>query len=78
MEGADLEFEEEALKQVVKKAMGKGTGARALRSILEDIMIDIMYKLPSKQNVTKCIITPDVINRKDNPVYVTEPNKQYA
>jgi ATP-dependent Clp protease ATP-binding subunit ClpX len=78
MEGVDLEFEEDALKQVVKKALKKGTGARALRSILEEIMVDIMYKLPSKQNVSKCIITPDVINKKDNPVFITETNKQYA
>jgi ATP-dependent Clp protease ATP-binding subunit ClpX len=78
MEGAELEFEEEALKEVVKKATQKGTGARALRSILEDIMIDIMYKLPSKQNVSKCIITPDVINKKDKPVYISEATKAYA
>ena len=78
MEGVDLEFEDEALKQVVKKGIKKGTGARALRSILEEIMVDIMYKLPSKQNVSKCIITPDVISKKDNPVFITESNKQYA
>jgi len=78
MEGAELEFEEQALKEVVKKAVKKGTGARALRSILEEIMLDIMYKLPSKENITKCIITADVINKKDKPVYVTEQNKQYA
>jgi len=76
MEGAELEFEEEALNEVVNKAITKGTGARALRSILEEIMIDIMYKLPSKQNVTKCIITPDVIRKKDKPVYITENTKQ--
>lgn len=78
MEGAELEFEDDALKEVVKKATLKGTGARALRSILEDIMIDIMYKLPSKQNISKCIITADVINKKDKPVYISEPNKAYA
>ncbi|MGH2575863.1 MAG: AAA family ATPase, partial [Ignavibacteria bacterium] len=78
MEGVDLEFEEEALKEVVNKAITKGTGARALRSILEEVMIDIMYKLPSKQNTTKCIVTKDVINKKDKPVYISETTKQYA
>jgi ATP-dependent Clp protease ATP-binding subunit ClpX len=78
MEGVELEFEEEALKEVVKKAITKGTGARALRSILEDIMVDIMYKIPSKQNLAKCIVTGAVINKKDKPIYVTETNKQYA
>jgi ATP-dependent Clp protease ATP-binding subunit ClpX len=78
MEGVDLEFEDEALKEVVTKALTKGTGARALRSILEDVMIEIMYKLPSKQNVGKCIVTRDVITRKDKPVYVPETTKAYA
>jgi ATP-dependent Clp protease ATP-binding subunit ClpX len=78
IEGADLEFEDEALNEVVKKAMKKGTGARALRSILEEIMVDIMYKLPSKQNITKCIITQNVIRHKESPVYISEPAKQYA
>ncbi len=78
MEGVDIEFEEDALKEVVKKAITKGTGARALRAILEEIMIDIMYKLPSKENVTKCVITKDVIMKKDKPVYISESSKQYA
>jgi ATP-dependent Clp protease ATP-binding subunit ClpX len=78
MEGVELEFEEDALVAVTKKAITKGTGARALRSILEEIMIDIMYKLPSKENVSKCIITKDVINKKDQPVYIQESSKQYA
>jgi ATP-dependent Clp protease ATP-binding subunit ClpX len=78
MEGVELEFEEEALISVTKKAITKGTGARALRSILEEIMIDIMYKLPSKENVTKCVITKAVIEKKDQPVYIQESSKQYA
>ncbi len=78
MEGVELEFEEEALLAVTKKAITKGTGARALRSILEEIMIDIMYKLPSKENVSKCVITENVINKKDQPVYIQESSTKYA
>jgi ATP-dependent Clp protease ATP-binding subunit ClpX len=78
MEGVELEFEDDALMAVAKKAITKGTGARALRSILEEIMIDIMYKLPSKENVSKCVITKEVINKKDQPVYIQESSKQYA
>jgi ATP-dependent Clp protease ATP-binding subunit ClpX len=78
MEGVDLEFEDSALSEVVSKAITKGTGARALRSILEDVMIDIMYKLPSKQNTTKCVVTKDVINKKDKPIYISETTKAYA
>jgi ATP-dependent Clp protease ATP-binding subunit ClpX len=78
MEGVDLELEDDALNEVVKKAMKKGTGARALRSILEEIMVDIMFKLPSKQNISKCIITSNVIKHKESPVYISETNRQYA
>lgn len=78
MEGVELEFEDSALLAVTKKAITKGTGARALRSILEEIMIDIMYKLPSKENVSKCIITDKVINKKDQPVYIQETTTKYA
>jgi ATP-dependent Clp protease ATP-binding subunit ClpX len=78
MEGVDLEFEDDALVAVTKKAITKGTGARALRSILEEIMIDIMYKLPSKENVTKCVVTKEVILKKDQPVYISESSSKYA
>ncbi len=78
MEGVELEFEDDALQAVTKKAITKGTGARALRSILEEIMIDIMYKLPSKENVSKCVITENVINKKDQPVYIQESSTKYA
>jgi ATP-dependent Clp protease ATP-binding subunit ClpX len=78
MEGVELEFEDDALLAVTKKAITKGTGARALRSILEEIMIDIMYKLPSKENVSKCVITENVINKKDQPVYIQESSTKYA
>ena len=78
MEGVELEFEDEALMAVAKKAITKGTGARALRSILEEIMIDIMYKLPSKENVSRCVITPNVINKTDQPVYIQESGSKHA
>ncbi len=78
MEGVDLVFEEAALKTVVQKAMERGTGARALRSILEEVMTEVMYTLPDKQGVTGCTITRDVILRKKEPVYRYEERKQTA
>ncbi len=78
MEGVELEFEDEALEAVVKKAITKGTGARALRSILEEIMIEIMYKLPGRENVSRCVITKNVINKTDQPVYIQESGSKYA
>jgi ATP-dependent Clp protease ATP-binding subunit ClpX len=78
MEGVELEFEEAALKSVVQKAIERGTGARALRSIIEEVMLDIMYGLPERPNVTTCTITRDVIIRKKDPIYTFEERKQSA
>ncbi len=78
VDGVELVFEEAALKAVVQKAMDRGTGARALRSILEEVMLDIMYGLPEKRNVTSCTITKDTILRKKEPLYKYEEQKQSA
>ena len=69
MDGVRLRFEEKALDAVVEKAKEKKTGARALRSIMEESMMDIMYELPSRESVTDCIITEDVILKHRNPVF---------
>lgn len=78
IEGVELEFEEDALKAVVKKAIERGTGARALRSIIEDTMLDIMYNLPSHKNLIKCTITKEVITKKKDPIYIYEKQKALA
>ncbi|MDP3830816.1 MAG: ATP-dependent Clp protease ATP-binding subunit ClpX, partial [Ignavibacteriaceae bacterium] len=75
MEGVKLEFDPFALDAVVKKAMARKTGARALRSIIEDFMIDVMYDLPSKTNVDKCIITRDVVEERADPIYIESDRK---
>ncbi len=69
MDNIHLEFKEAALKAVVRLAMKKKTGARALRSIMEDVMLDIMFELPSMENVSECTITENVILGKKGPVY---------
>jgi len=69
MEDVELVFEESALKAVVKRAKGRKTGARGLRSILEDAMLDIMFTLPSMKNVERCIITKETIEKNAPPVY---------
>jgi ATP-dependent Clp protease ATP-binding subunit ClpX len=78
MEGVRLEFEDAALKAIVQKAIERGTGARALRSIIEEIMLDIMYFLPERENVSSCTIVKDVIFKKKDPVYTFEERKQSA
>ena len=75
LEGVELQFEESALKAVVEKATERGTGARALRSIIENIMLDVMYHLPSRHNVSKCIITRDAILKSKEPIYLYEERK---
>ena len=78
MEGVELVFEENALKAVVQRAVERGTGARALRSIIEEVFLDIMYALPEKRNVASCTITKDVILKKKEPLYSYEERKQSA
>ncbi len=75
MEGVDLEIEEGALNAVVEMALERGTGARALRSIIEEVMLEIMYALPDRANVARCTITRDVILGRGEPVYVYEERK---
>jgi ATP-dependent Clp protease ATP-binding subunit ClpX len=69
MDDIRLEFEEAALKAVVRLASEKKTGARALRSILEDAMLNIMFELPSMDGIQECTITKEVILRRKQPVY---------
>ncbi|MCY7361352.1 MAG: ATP-dependent Clp protease ATP-binding subunit ClpX, partial [Ignavibacteria bacterium] len=78
MEGVDLEFTDEALETVVEYAMKRKNGARALRSILENIMVDIMYNIPSKENITNCVITREVITEKKDPVFLSNNRKVIA
>lgn len=70
MEGVSLTFTDDALVAIAKKAMQKKTGARGLRAIIEDCMLDIMYELPSSPNIKEIIITPEVINEKKAAVLV--------
>jgi len=71
MDNVELEFEEEALKEIAKSAMERKTGARGLRSIIETIMLDIMFELPSRDDIEKCIVTKEtVIVENQNPKLV--------
>ncbi len=76
LDNVTLEFKEEALKAVAKEAIKRNTGARGLRAILEDIMLNVMYETPSRCDVQKCIITEDVISKKEDPMLVTNGKKK--
>ena len=76
-EGVELKFTEEALVAVAKEALKRKTGARGLRSILEGAMLDIMYDLPTMEKVRECLISDEVILKKEDPIiiYESEPAK---
>ena len=67
MDEVQLEFEEDALKSIAAKALEKKTGARALRAIIEEFMLDIMYEIPKDDNIGEVIITRDYIEHKGGP-----------
>ena len=70
MEGVELEFREESLRAVARRAMQRKTGARGLRTILENVLLDIMYDLPGMRNVQKVVIDEDVIAGESKPYLV--------
>ncbi|WP_033828267.1 ATP-dependent protease ATP-binding subunit ClpX [Bacillus andreraoultii] len=67
LDDVELEFEQEALFEIAKKAIERKTGARGLRSIIEGIMLDVMFELPSREDITKCIITKEAVTENKRP-----------
>ncbi len=63
-----LRFTEGSLSAIARKALKRKSGARGLRSVMEEAMLDVMYELPSKENVQECVISEQVINDGDYPV----------
>ena len=72
LDDVELEFEESALDAVAKKALDRNTGARGLRSIMEETMVKLMYDIPSRDDVKKVIITAECIEGTGEPVIVTK------
>ncbi len=78
MEGVELEFREDALRAVARKAMERKTGARGLRSILEHVLLDTMYDLPSMEGVEKVVVDEGVISGEGEPLIIYEGADQRA
>jgi ATP-dependent Clp protease ATP-binding subunit ClpX len=80
MEGTDIEFRDEALRAVARKAMQRKTGARGLRTIMEHVLLDIMYELPSMEHVQKVVIDERAIAGESEPylVYDSEQEQRAA
>ena len=73
-----LKFSDGALSAVAKKAIGRKTGARGLRSILEDVMLDVMYDIPSSKEVSECIVNEEAINKREKPLIVYHKKAESA
>jgi ATP-dependent Clp protease ATP-binding subunit ClpX len=73
-ESVKLRFTEGALMAIAREAIKRKSGARGLRAIMENIMLDVMYEIPSQTNVSECIINDDVVLNHENPIllYVKE------
>ena len=78
MEGVKLRFTEGALAAIAKKAVERKTGARGLRAILEDVMLDLMYDVPSQSNVREVIINEEVILNRESPIMLYEKEEKEA
>ena len=76
LDDVDLEFEPEALDKIVDKAIERKTGARGLRSIIEEIMRDIMFEIPSNPKIEKCIITAETVENKEAPKIIINNNRE--
>lgn len=76
LDNVQLEFEKEALEQIVEKAIERKTGARGLRSILEEIMRDIMFEIPSNPKIEKCIITKEAVINGEPPKIIINNNRE--
>jgi ATP-dependent Clp protease ATP-binding subunit ClpX len=78
MEGAELEFRQEALHAIARKAMARKTGARGLRTILEQILLDTMYDLPSMEDVSKVVVDETVVSGDNDPYIIIEGGEKRA
>jgi len=72
LDNVELEFEEDALREIANKAIERKTGARGLRSIIEGIMLDVMFDLPSRDDIVKCIITKETVAQSSPPQLLLE------
>ena len=75
MDGVELDFEPEAVDLIAQEALKRNTGARALRAIVEEIMLDVMYDVPSKENSGKFLVTADMVKNRNNAELIPLPTK---
>src|SRR5881392_194248 len=75
-DGVELEFTDDAMRAIAEQAIQRGTGARGLRAIMEEVLLNVMYELPSREDVTRCLVDRDVVLTGVNPTLI--PREQHA
>jgi ATP-dependent Clp protease ATP-binding subunit ClpX len=78
LDGVELVFTEDALEAVAEEAMGRKTGARGLRTIIEETLLDVMYEIPSRTDVVKCVVNGETIRRKMRPLLLAQSGRSVA
>ena len=78
IEGVELQYTDEALEAMAREAVDRKSGARGLRAIMEETMLDIMYEIPSKENVRECVVGEEVVLKKEDPILLYEQPKKQA
>jgi ATP-dependent Clp protease ATP-binding subunit ClpX len=73
MDNIELEFTEGAIKALAKEAFRRKTGARALRGIVEELMLEVMYEIPSREDVYQCIITEEMVEKRSTAELIVHP-----
>ena len=76
IDGVALEFKDSCLQAIAEEAMKRNTGARGLRAIMEETLLDVMYDLPSRDDIDRCVITREVVANGESPMLVTKDNKR--
>ena len=76
LDDVSLEFKEGSLQAIAEEAIKCNTGARGLRAIMEEVLVDVMFELPSRDDISRCIITRDVILKRDKPILVTRDKRR--
>jgi ATP-dependent Clp protease ATP-binding subunit ClpX len=79
IDGVELEFTQDAIEAIADKAMERGTGARGLRAIIEEVLLNVMYDVPSREDIGKVVVTREVVSDNVNPTLVPredEPKKK--
>ncbi len=76
LEGIGLTFDKEALRRIAQKTLNRGTGARGLRSVIEDFMRDVMFEIPSRTDVREVVVTADCVDQEVPPLLVLHPEEQ--